>query len=224
MLSGMTMESLSDAKRRLLDWMKRSGAAKVKGMARALDLTEVAVRQHLQSLECAGLVVQVKQPPKGRGRPSVLWSLTADAEAFFPDRHAELTVGLIGAMREAFGKEGLDRLVQIRGRGQLEQYRQIVPDPEAPLAERLDALARQRTREGYMAEVEANEDGSYTLIEHHCPICSAARLCSGLCSGELQLFRNVLGDDVEVERIQHLLSDSDRCAYLVRPSDADPKR
>ena len=31
------------------------------------------------------------------------------------------------------------------------------------------------------------------LVEHHCPICTAASACAGLCSSELELFREVHG-------------------------------
>ncbi|HEV2310721.1 MAG TPA: hypothetical protein VGU73_09365, partial [Acidimicrobiia bacterium] len=62
------------------------------------------------------------------------------------------------------------------------------------------------------------------LVEHHCPVCTAAAACTGLCRGELDLFRTVLGDDVEVERTQHLLSGDARCVYRIRQSSADASR
>ena len=88
----MTTASLTDAKRRLLELLKRLGPTTAAVLAKQLSLTAVAVRQHLQPLEKLGLVAQEKQPPKGRGRPSVAWSLTDLAAEIFPDRHAELTV------------------------------------------------------------------------------------------------------------------------------------
>ena len=63
-----------------------------------------------------------------------------------------------------------------------------------------------------------DSDGALVLIEHHCPICVAASACQNLCRSELQLFRAVLGDDVEVERTQHLLAGDRRCAYRVTPA------
>ena len=64
---------------------------------------------------------------------------------------------------------------------------------------------------------EAQPDGDdVLLVEHHCPVCSAATACTGLCRGELDLFREVLGDDVEVERTQHLMAGDARCVYRVR--------
>ena len=81
---------------------------------------------------------------------------------------------------------------------------------------RLEALARIRSEEGYMAEVRREPDSdAWLLLEHHCPICAAARVCSGLCRGELSLFQRVLGAGVRVERVSHMLAGADRCAYRV---------
>lgn len=211
----MTPESLSAAKFRLLDRLKRRGESRVHDLARELELTEVAVRQHLQSLEESGLVVPVRQPPKGRGRPSILWSLSDKAGRLFPDHHAELAVGLLDATLESFGTRGLEQLLEARGRQQLHAYRKQIPAPGAPLGDRVVALAELRTQEGYMAEAIAGEDGAWLLVEHHCPICAAARRCRGLCHSELELFRQALGSDVEVERVRHLLAGGDRCTYRI---------
>ena len=90
----------------------------------------------------------------------------------------------------------------------------------------MDALARLRTVEGYMADARPLEDDDgYLLVEHHCPICDAAATCQGLCRGELELFRAALGDDVEVERTQHLMAGDQRCSYRVtRTTPAFPRR
>ena len=40
-----------------------------------------------------------------------------------------------------------------------------------------------------MAEFEAEPDGSFLLIENHCPICAAAKTYQGFCRSELVLFR-----------------------------------
>ena len=211
----MTPESLSAAKFRVLDRLKRRSESRVHDLARELELTEVAVRQHLQSLEESGLVVPVRQPPKGRGRPSILWSLSEKAERLFPDHHAELAVGLLDATLESFGPSGLERVLEARGRQQLRAYQEQIPSAEAPLGERVSALAELRTQEGYMAEAVAEADGTWLLVEHHCPVCAAARRCRGLCHAELDLFRQALGPGVEVERVRHLLAGGDRCTYRI---------
>jgi predicted ArsR family transcriptional regulator len=205
--------SLTDAKRRVLDRLKRVDASTVPELAAALRLTETAVRQHLESLGDAGLVECSPGPVAGRGRPARRWRLTAIAIELFPDRHDDLTVELIGAIRAAVGDDGLERVIEERMRAQLTHYRATIP-PDAPIRRRVDALARQRSTEGYMAEV--TRDGNAVLLtEHHCPVCAAATECQGLCRGELELFRAALGDDVRVERTAHLLSGDTRCAYRI---------
>lgn len=67
-----------------------------------------------------------------------------------------------------------------------------------------------------MAAVRKQGD-AWLLIENHCPICAAARACQGFCRSELELFKEVLGRDVEVERVEHQLSGALRCAYRVTP-------
>jgi predicted ArsR family transcriptional regulator len=207
---------LSEAKRQLLELLKRLGPLTAGKISARLGTTDVAARQHLGTLEVAGLVSAETQPPSGgRGRPSIRWSLTERAQALFPNHHAELTVGLIDAIRETVGEAGLQQIAQTRAEAQLALYRRLLPPPTASLCQRIEALAKQRTAEGYMAEVVTEGRGRYLLIEHHCPICEAAKSCSGLCSTELELFRRVLGEDVEVERTRHLLSGDDRCAYRI---------
>lgn len=213
------------AKRRLLELLKRRGPAGAAALASEIGLTDVAVRQHLTALLEDGLVEAIAangadpKAPRRRGRPSRSWQLTDRALVLFPDRHADLTVGLITAVRAAFGEEGMRRIVDLRAREQEALYATIVPDASAPLIERLEALARQRTEEGYMAEVRVDPggpDAGFLLIEHHCPICDAAKTCQGLCAAEIDLMRHTLGAGVEVERIEHLMADGLRCVYRIR--------
>ncbi len=66
-----------------------------------------------------------------------------------------------------------------------------------------------------MAEVESQKDGSFLLIENHCPICVAAKNCMRLCGAELEVFRAVLGKGISIERTEHILGGARRCAYKV---------
>jgi predicted ArsR family transcriptional regulator len=202
----------------MVDRLKRADAT-VAELAEPLGLTEAAVRQHLDALAENGLVASRTRPSEGRGRPPTVWTLTDLAHDLFPDRHDDLTVELIGAVRSALGDEGLDRVIEARAAVQRDAYRKAVPK-RAPLREQVDALARVRTDEGYVAEVVDPEGASpneVILIEHHCPICTAATACPGLCRSELELFREVLGPKVTVERTQHVLAGDRRCAYRIAP-------
>ena len=121
----LTDPKLTDTKRRILDRLKRADTLTAPEVAADFELTDTAVRQHLEALEQVGLVERTSAPPRGRGRPPVRWKLTAIANELFPDRHADLTVELINAIREAVGDEGLDRVVANRASRQLANYRKV---------------------------------------------------------------------------------------------------
>ncbi len=199
-------------RRQILNVLKAEGPLGVAMLAARLGVTGMAVRQHLKALEAEGLATSHSRPVPV-GRPAQVWELTREADRFFPEAYAELSVSLIDAMQEAFGADGFRRVLAARSERQEVDYRRNIP-AAAPLASKLVELARIRTEEGYMAEVRADEQG-FLLIEKHCPICAAATFCQGFCSLELDLFRAVLGPGVSVQRVDHIVSGDHRCAYRV---------
>ncbi|NCG38246.1 MAG: MarR family transcriptional regulator [Actinobacteria bacterium] len=210
----MTDSPLGPAQRRIVDHLKRVGACTTGDLADALDVTTQAVRPPLAELESKGLVAANPVSTGVRGRPPLGWALTPIAIDLFPDRHRDLTVELLDAMKSALGEDALEKVLLERDRSQLAAVEADMPDG-ADIATRVEVLAAARTRQGYMAEV-VNEGDSMLLIEHHCPVCEAATTYQGLCANEIVLFRTVVGPGAEVERTQHLLSGGDRCVYRIR--------
>jgi predicted ArsR family transcriptional regulator len=210
-------------RRALVQLLKQEGALDAHALAARLHISAMAVRQHLYALQDEHLVTYSKAP-RPMGRPAKLWQLTPAADRLFPDGYAELTCNLLTSMAEAFGPAGLERLLAVRTQQQIATYRQHMAGCDS-LQQRLEALARRRTDEGYMAAVHAQEDGSFLLLENHCPICAAAMACTGLCGQELMVFQAVLGPEVSIERTEHIVAGARRCAYRVslpaRPSDAN---
>lgn len=205
---------------RLLFYLKTRGPQTAAQLARRLKVTPMAVRQHLYALEASNRVdsSDQRQPV---GRPARLWSISAGAQKDFPEGYADLAVELLGAVRSTFGAKGVERLVADRTEQQIRDYRARLPDVSAPLTDRVSALVRLRTEEGYMAEWTRSRDGSLALVENHCPICAAAEICQALCAGELRLFQEVLGPDVRILREEHLLEGSRRCLYRLQPVGPD---
>ena len=227
-------------RRALIHLLKQGGAMDSQTLARQLGVSAMAVRQHLYALQAQKLV-NYQEEPRAMGRPAKLWQLTAAADRLFPDGYAELTLGLLESVLEAFGQAGLDQLLAVRTRHQIADYQaqlfgsdvssdvspSISPSgsPDAqpqPLSQTLAKLAQQRTAEGYMAEVEALADGTFLLIENHCPICAAAAACTGLCDRELEVFQAVLGDRTHISRTEHIIAGARRCVYRIQPLEAAP--
>ena len=198
--------------------LKSKGPFQTKGVAEALGVTRQAARLQMEKLAEEGLVEHVTER-MGVGRPRRSWSLSKKGHARFPDTHAQMTLELIEGVRAEFGDEGLDRLIKRRERGTETAYRQALADATT-LEQRLERLAQVRAAEGYMAEWSSNHDGTYLLIENHCPICAAAAACQGFCRSELSLFRAMLAP-ASVMRVEYILADARRCAYLVAPEVPD---
>ena len=201
-------------RRAILDHLKLSGDQDAESLAKLIGISAMGVRQHLYALESEDLIGFTEEA-RPVGRPAKRWHLTSAADGFFPDGHQDLALDLIEAMGAAFGEAGMEKLLSLRMRQQAALYKDEIG--KAPsLRKKLNLLSRQRTKEGYMAAVEETGRGRYLLIENHCPICSAAKTCQGLCALELELFQEVLGPEVEVERTDHILAGARRCAYRVQ--------
>jgi predicted ArsR family transcriptional regulator len=199
----------------LLFELKTRGPATTRDLAVRAGITRQAAREHLKRLGAAQ-VVEYTRARSGVGRPGHSWSLTEKGHGRFPDTHAQMTVELIEAIRGEFGEAGLARMVARREQGMAERYEEALGSADA-LEERVARLVRVRSAEGYMAESFQQDDGTYVIIENHCPICAAASACQGFCRSELALFARLLAP-AQVVRSEHLLAGGRRCCYSVVPA------
>jgi predicted ArsR family transcriptional regulator len=217
MTLGNTTAGDRSAGDRILGLIKRCGPQRSADIAAMLGTTAEAVRQHLVKLEDDGLVEAVTEK-RGLGRPARSWHLTPAAHDRFPDTHAELTVRLIDAVRTTLGEAALEQLIRARENETHRAYSAALSGTTS-LRARVARLAHIRSREGYMAEWRADADG-FLLLENHCPICAAATACQGFCRAEQDVFRDVLGPGVAVDRIEHVLAGARRCAYRIKQIEA----
>jgi predicted ArsR family transcriptional regulator len=217
-LANQALPMSTDSSARVLYSLKSRGPLGTEELACVLGITKVGTRQHLAKLHDDDLVAYEERSGEV-GRPKRIWRLTAKGHARFPDTHGDLTVSLIDGIRSVFGAAGLDRLIQARQETMVAGYRQVL-EQLADLNDRVHALARLRTMEGYMAQAKRQRDGSFLLIEDHCPICAAAQACQGFCRSELEVFGAAFGADVSVTREEHLLSGARRCVYRIALAEA----
>lgn len=207
-------------KNRILNLLKVRGAQTAIEIGENLEVSPIAIRQHLQVLLAEDWVYYIEEA-RPVGRPVKLWQLTQQARNLFPDSHSDLVVKLIEGVSLIFGVDGLSKLINERTQAQLKSYTEKIitqlndkniQDNWRSIAA---VLADIRSQEGYMAEVIEQEDG-ILLVENHCSICTAAQNCSMLCTSELELFSSILGENVKIERTEHILQGDRRCAYLVQ--------
>jgi DeoR family transcriptional regulator, suf operon transcriptional repressor len=85
--------------------------------------------------------------------------------------------------------------------------------------EKMAAVARLLSDEGYMAEATASGSETGTLVEHNCAIQAVAERFPEICAAEARFLGAVLG--AEVDRREHILSGCSACEYRVRFTAAD---
>lgn len=193
--------------------LKTKGEQTIKEIANELGVTTEGARFQLLKLSNEGLI-KSESRSKGRGRPQQVWSLTAKGHARFPDTHSGLTVKLIEKIKQNLGEEALNEIIYAAGQDNILKYKDQI-NADDSLEDKLTKLAAIRTSEGYMARFEKDEDGSFMLIENHCPICEAAKTCQGFCKSELNTFKTILGENVQIKRVHHILEGARRCAYKI---------
>ncbi|RAJ36980.1 putative ArsR family transcriptional regulator [Pedobacter cryoconitis] len=197
---------------RFLMLLKTRGALTASAIAQELGMTKEGARLQLLKYTDEGLI-QAENESSGVGRPKQFFSLTAAGHAKFPDTHAELTVKLIHMIKNTLGDNALQSVMDAAEQTGRDKYMQEL-NPIDDLEGRVAKLTEIRSREGYMAEYSKDEQG-YLFVENHCPICAAATSCQGFCAGELNVFRFVLGEQVNINRLDHIVSGDRRCSYRI---------
>lgn len=200
----------------ILFFLKMRGEATSLIISEKLGISKEGARKHLNSLLEQDLVETVVKS-EGVGRPTTYYKLTENGEAKFPNTHADITVQLLQSIKKLLGNNALDLLISDREKSIYAKYAKLIKE-DSSIEEKLNKLSKIRTTEGYMAEWN-KEEGVYFLTENHCPICVAAAECQGFCKSELENFKQLIGQEYSVERVQHIVSGAQRCTYKIEKKE-----
>jgi predicted ArsR family transcriptional regulator len=210
--------SPSVLRRGILEHLRRNGPTAPDQLAAAIGASRTGVLQQLRALEATHFVSR-ETVRHGVGRPRHLYDVTADAQELFPSNYDGLAAGLLAAIGEVGGESLIEQVFLARRRQIGERVRREIDEivgPDAPVAERVRALAVIQDQQGYLAEAVVSEDGVVRLREHNCAIYDVAKGEVAACDAELALFREVLG--VDVVRETHIAAGDRCCSYRVADS------
>jgi predicted ArsR family transcriptional regulator len=213
--SGLHMQS---TRRRILEHLQRNGRATVKELGLLLGLTSTGIRQHLTVLERDGLVAAREE--RGRvGRPTLVYSLTNEADALFPKTYDVLASVLLEEIRATDGNEKLHNLLHNVAERLAAPYRDRVEGK--PSGERVKETARIMEEQGCLVDVSEGQDGQYLIDEYTCPFPKTAERDRAVCALHVDFVRILTGDDARLTR--SLLRGERACTYRIRPR-ATPAR
>ncbi|CAM4494346.1 metalloregulator ArsR/SmtB family transcription factor [Paenibacillus phoenicis] len=196
---------------RILHLMKTAGPLSAKELTTELQITEMAVRRHLGTMERDGLI-ESKMIRQTAGRPTAVYGLTELAEGLFPKRYHSLTLDLLDELAEESGEDMVDRLFDRRKEKLSRKYMSEMQGKS--LTEKVRTLSEIQNDNGYMTELQETDHGEYVLMEHNCPISQIANRYNHACDCELKLFESLL--DADVERTECLAQQGRKCVYVIR--------
>src|SRR3981081_3565643 len=172
----------------VLELLRRKGRCSAETIASDLGVTPNAVRQHLTNLERDGLVVSHPER-SGRGRPSLLFSLTERADSVFPKRYGQLATMVLQEVQEMGGPEALD---EVFSRVAARHASAIEPALEGlDFDEKLRRVVLWIGRAGTLAEQRETAEGVKVTI-HNCPFRNTALKFPQVCTITTQLMSRIL--------------------------------
>jgi predicted ArsR family transcriptional regulator len=142
----------------------RRGSRTVDELARALHLTDNAVRMHLAALGRDGLVRQ-RGVRRGAGKPAYSYELTPEAERLFPKAYQPVLRQLLDVLAERLAPEELEDLLRAAGR----RIATGQPAGTGDTRGRLQAAVGVLNELGGLAELEEH-DGAFAIRGYSCPL------------------------------------------------------
>src|SRR5260370_3446340 len=200
----------------VLELLRRRGRSSAETIAGDLGVTPTGVRQHLTSRERGGFVVS--HPVRsGRGRPSLLFSLTERADSVFPKRYGQLATMVLQEVQEMGGPEALD---EVFSRVAARHASTIEPALEGlDFDEKLRRVVTWIGRAGTLAEATETSEGVKVTI-HNFPFRNTALKFPQVCTITPQLMSRLLGTSSSQADAIH--RHDPYCSFVVqRPSAAD---
>lgn len=194
----------------ILQLLRLRGQMTAIELSQALEIGAVGVRQHLALLERDGLV-QVSDLRRSVGRPSHLYTLTPEAERYFPKNYDRLALDVLQYVRDEYGDDAVSKVLTARRRNLYKKFSTRLSGKS--LSEQLAELSNILGEMGYMCEYTQNTDGSFVLTEHNCPIDCVARHHPQFCQHEIELYQEVLG--VPITRETTIVNDEGCCRYHI---------
>lgn len=198
-------------RKRILEILKRRKQATVGELARQLDMAPVSVRYHLDILQGDNLIEVGKVQREGSvGRPKQVYTLTEDADEYFPDNFAGLTSGLVRQMKSLLPSEQVQSAFCCLAREMAQEV--IESSADESLSQRMARVVDFLNERGYFARWEEEPNGRTVLLHtSNCPYAGVAEHHRELCAMDLELVQNLTGRPCE--RLFSLAEEGNACTY-----------
>jgi DeoR family suf operon transcriptional repressor len=180
-------------------------------LARKLDVTPTAVRQHLATLAALGLVER-RRVRSGPSRPPEIYRLSTEGRRIFPKRYDLLVAGLLEVMLE---RSGADRTLEAVADAARRLAQQVALNRNGAPAERWTRLLTWLEQEfAWEADAPRADGTPARLVIHQCPFQDVSSRHPSVCG----VFFSSLVEAIEPGvRLEHAPNAPGQacCAFLV---------
>ncbi len=155
--------------RALLQELKLSGGLPVSELAREVDASYMAVKQQCEELKKLGYLDRTRVPRTAVGRPEIFYSLSAKADALFPQAGAAFALDLLDEMKSLFGENVPDKLLFQHFKKQQEKWQPLVAKGQS-VAAKAEKLTVLRAKEGCFTRCLLDDDKELRIEDFHNPL------------------------------------------------------
>jgi len=173
----------------LLELLRRTPMT-VEELAGALGVTRTAVRAQLATLERDALVEQ-RGSRRGASKPSRLYGVTSQAELLFSRAYVPILTRLLQVLARSQEAPEFDATMREVGRELMQGYRVA----GGTLRERVAGASALLNELGGLTEV-AEENGSYLIRSHGCPLAAATANHPEVCNALESMLSVFVGSEV----------------------------
>ncbi|NBJ71157.1 MULTISPECIES: ArsR family transcriptional regulator [Clostridia] len=198
-------------KDKILYLLKKEGKLTVGDFIQHLQITDMAIRKHLSTMEKEGLIssVEMKQPI---GRPIQQYILSVKGERLFPKNYETLSIEFLNDIQTIYGDKAIQQLFDKRKQRLSKEYA-VHLQHKSP-EEKMRELKRLQNEKGYMAEYKQTGAKTYELVEHNCPLLAIAQSFKIACHCETATFQSVLETE-QIKRISCKTEGNDHCRFSI---------
>lgn len=161
-----------------------------------MKMSYMGIKQHCLTLERDGYLDTWRRPQR-MGRPEMVYRLTKRTHDLFPCDSNELTLELLRSIKEIHGPNAPEKLLFNVYERKTARLKERVKG--ATIADRAKWLAREREKEGYMAQFVTDQEGGPQILECHSPIMNLLDLYPIVGRLEQDMFEAILGTSVRRE-------------------------
>ncbi|NJN81712.1 MAG: ArsR family transcriptional regulator [Caldilineaceae bacterium] len=206
-------------RKRILEILKESGESTVAELAVGLEMAPVSVRHHLDILQGDNLICVDRLARKGNvGRPQQVYSLTEEANEYFPNNFAGLAIKLVQQVKHVLPPEQVACAFQSMAH-EIASELETPESDDSSIETRLERVTEFLTERGYLARWEAcGDDGeeTYLLHKHNCPYAGVSSEHPELCLMDQTLINDLVGQPCQ--RTDSMVENGRCCTYRVGAS------